>query len=487
MPGICFKGDWRMSKRIIILLSTVLILIIGSGSATAQLDGYGNAPDFTLNDIDGNEHHLYEYLDSGKVVLIDFFAVWCGICWSNSPVLEDIYLEYGPEGVGSIELLSLEADNSTTDQEVIDFIERFETSNPHFNETANVGALYNLTGFPYYYVVAPDRSYKVFAGTTMNLEEELSIAIEASPGLREVENDIRIINFTEPTGTYCKKLIIPKIEFQNYGNNDVNSFIINLEIDGALFYSYEHSSTLIPYEYIELTLPELGNLEHGWHEFDVTVGSVNSLDDGEDNDRTNTGFFLFLEESEEIVIQVTTDTYPKETYWQVSEDGKVAAERVPFNKAKTLFSDTLCLEVDHCYSLDLFDHFGDGLSEGGLRVLYKGEIIGEIDANSFNSGSEQIQFCLSSSTGIDIELLGFDPEIYPNPAREEINISFPDIIQGPVSIYLVNIYGQIVFEEHHVDALSKKTIELSAFSDGIIFLRVVLAEGSITKKIFIQK
>lgn len=34
------------------------------------------APDFTITDVEGNEHHLYEYLDAGKYVLIDFWATW---------------------------------------------------------------------------------------------------------------------------------------------------------------------------------------------------------------------------------------------------------------------------------------------------------------------------------------------------------------------------------------------------------------------------
>ncbi len=34
------------------------------------------AKDFTINDVDGNEHHLYSYLEDGKWVLLDFWATW---------------------------------------------------------------------------------------------------------------------------------------------------------------------------------------------------------------------------------------------------------------------------------------------------------------------------------------------------------------------------------------------------------------------------
>lgn len=35
-----------------------------------------DAKDFTVKDVDGNEHHLYSYLEDGKWVLIDFWATW---------------------------------------------------------------------------------------------------------------------------------------------------------------------------------------------------------------------------------------------------------------------------------------------------------------------------------------------------------------------------------------------------------------------------
>ena len=64
-------------------------------------------PDFTATDLDGNPISLQDY--RGKVVLLDFWAVWCGPCIAEMPNIKRVYNRYKDEGFDIIGI-SLDTD-----------------------------------------------------------------------------------------------------------------------------------------------------------------------------------------------------------------------------------------------------------------------------------------------------------------------------------------------------------------------------------------
>ena len=67
----------------------------------------GYAPDFTVSDINGISHSLYNYLDSGYVVVIELISVSCGNCIAHAAGTENSYLTNGPSGNNTARFIGL--------------------------------------------------------------------------------------------------------------------------------------------------------------------------------------------------------------------------------------------------------------------------------------------------------------------------------------------------------------------------------------------
>lgn len=60
------------------------------------------APDFTMNDPEGNPIRLSDFYKQHKITMIDFWAGWCTPCRMFNPTLVGIYQKYHPQGFGII-------------------------------------------------------------------------------------------------------------------------------------------------------------------------------------------------------------------------------------------------------------------------------------------------------------------------------------------------------------------------------------------------
>ena len=89
----------------------VAALLIGATSmvaAAAPLAPTAPAPDFTLRTLDGQKLRLGE--QRGQVVLVNFWATWCGPCRQEMPHLNKLYEKYKSSG---FVLLGVNVDDDT--------------------------------------------------------------------------------------------------------------------------------------------------------------------------------------------------------------------------------------------------------------------------------------------------------------------------------------------------------------------------------------
>jgi peroxiredoxin len=86
--------DRVMRRRTVALLATCLAAMAGAAAAAVLTSG--PAPDFTLHSLGGSNLRLKE--QRGQVVMLNFWASWCGPCREEMPLLDHLYEKYHASG-----------------------------------------------------------------------------------------------------------------------------------------------------------------------------------------------------------------------------------------------------------------------------------------------------------------------------------------------------------------------------------------------------
>jgi peroxiredoxin len=134
------------------------------------------APSFTLKGVKGSTVSLASY--KGKVVLLDFWATWCGPCRIEMPRIEKLYQEFKAKG-----LVVFGVNYAQDPATVRDFL----TKNPYtipilLDPTGDVGQRYAASAIPTMVVIGRDgRVSAYFQGVR---DDEVLRAALAKAGIK---------------------------------------------------------------------------------------------------------------------------------------------------------------------------------------------------------------------------------------------------------------------------------------------------------------
>ena len=124
-----------------ILMGLALSVFAATSLASSGLEGQ-QAPDFALKSSTGENLRLSEY--RGDVVMINFWATWCGPCRQEMPLLDELYARYQRVGFN---LLGVNIDDDS--RRAMQMIDELGVSFPVlFDASKEVSKLYEVEAMP---------------------------------------------------------------------------------------------------------------------------------------------------------------------------------------------------------------------------------------------------------------------------------------------------------------------------------------------------
>jgi thiol-disulfide isomerase/thioredoxin len=219
------------------------------------------APDFTVTFTDGTVANLYNTLNAGNIVMLDFFTTTCSYCEAYAPTIEQSYINHGA-GQGNIKYWGIDPDYDQTDADVIAYKSIYGVTNPCASGVEGGGddaslpyiLNFNYVSCPVYSVVCPDKtiSWNINNPPAVNGFDSYFAGC-GSTSINENNNTL-----SKFTGVYPNPAT-EKTTFDFYLDK-VSSITIDVyNITGEKVFSFSKQNVNAGYNYFELQVNNFAN------------------------------------------------------------------------------------------------------------------------------------------------------------------------------------------------------------------------------------
>ena len=237
-------GDYTASVQVLNSAGELISEII-----EFNLSVVAPVPNFSLTDSYGGQHDLYETIEKGDVVLLDFMASWCGPCETSTPEINSVWEDYG-EGISGFQVFSFTTEPGDNNSIINNlgwggYYPKFSFTDEGYNLYAHYNTLYGSGGIPLFIMICPDVNNPGFsevswstvgwAGGGQSQNETENALLDCNPSL-----DIELLSANESV------LIYPNpsssnvfVELDLSDTKDVTVEVLN--ILGELVYVYSGS------------------------------------------------------------------------------------------------------------------------------------------------------------------------------------------------------------------------------------------------------
>ena len=505
-------------KQLIIVLS--FFIFTNTSAQYGMLNGTGYAPNVTVVDLNGATHDVYEYLDSGYVVVLELVSASCATCAAYAAGTENSYNLYGPGGNNSARFIGLETNSNTTNTMVTNFASTYGITFPIANNIVPANINYQLYYTPSYYVIYPDTSYTticplycVTTSTSSSIENDLNNAISSWV----------ISGCTDSTATNYYPSATVDDGSCTYSTTCSASPITNLGVTDII-----HNRATFTFDDMNTSTCRVDQLRIKYREVGTTAWSQKNMGSPTGYDPV-TGICNSTSRTDKLVLGLSANTtYEWEmrvwycstgaTAWVTGPNfttladcpnvGNLAVTTPTSTKATFTWDDSngaysfvrLQARVDTTGS-SFFNIGGVGVPYG----TYTKDKNGLVPGTSYRAKSRTwcdpnggaykapswttfIYFTMPGSVRLDGGVSIDNLDVYPNPSRDIFNVSFTSEDAQDLEVRVINVVGEVVYTENLMNFTGEftKEIDLRRSTKGIYFLEITTEDGVINKKMILQ-
>lgn len=289
----------------------------------------------------------------------------------------------------------------------------------------------------------------------------------------------------------CTEEVIPYISVMNLGETPITAMEIEYSSSLSAAQTFNWTGNLAFEQTEKIQLPNVLANVGSATEVSAKILTINSNPINDDLKTASVTKKAAAEgNGDKLKIIIKTDQFASEAAWKLyGPDGNIIKQKSYTGNASV--KDTVIVDLTEtgCYVYEVTDDFGDG---GTKHQVYDGSGLRLVNGTASSYGTiAQYDMKILSLVGLEeAEGVILQTLVYPNPAKDRVNLEISMLQATKANISVVDMLGREVIKLGDVSLASGNNlveINTSALSNGAYFVKIMSNDGITSKKISINR